>query len=91
MVYCIFWGSQVIIFKNNVFLSLKIDLVLANSADPDEMPHYAAFHLGLHYLPKYPSSWPKLAYAFFVHNSLIRSYLQAGLTLRLAVVAICCK
>ena len=26
---------------------------LANSADPDEMPHYAAFHLGLHYLPKY--------------------------------------
>ena len=23
---------------------------LANSEDPDEMPHYAAFHLGLHYL-----------------------------------------
>ena len=23
---------------------------LANSEDPDEMPHHAAFHLGLHYL-----------------------------------------
>ena len=33
---------------------LKIDFVLANSADPDEMPHYAAFHLGLHCLPRYP-------------------------------------
>ena len=27
--------------------------VIANSADPDEMPHYAAFHLGLHCLLKY--------------------------------------
>ena len=36
-----------------VFLSLKIDLILANSVDPDEMPHYAAFHLGLHCLLKY--------------------------------------
>ena len=27
--------------------------VEANSADPDEMQHYAAFHLGLHCLPKY--------------------------------------
>ena len=25
--------------------------ILANSADPDEMPHHAAFHLGLHCLP----------------------------------------
>ena len=29
-------------------------LILANSADPDEMQHNAAFHLGLHCLPKYP-------------------------------------
>ena len=29
-------------------------MILANSADPDEMQHYAAFHLGLHCLPKYP-------------------------------------
>ena len=32
--------------KNNGFLSLKIDFVLANSADPDEMLHYAAFSSG---------------------------------------------
>ena len=25
-------------------------LTLKNSVDPDEMPHYVAFHLGLHYL-----------------------------------------
>ena len=39
--------------KNISFLSLKIDFDLANSADPDEIPHnadYAAFHLGLHCL-----------------------------------------
>ena len=35
------------------FLSLKIHFVLANSADPDEMQHYVAFHQGLHCLPKY--------------------------------------
>ena len=28
---------------------------VTNSVDPDEMPHYAAFHLGLHCLPEYPS------------------------------------
>ena len=46
-------GSQVTIKKKIVFLSLKIGFVLANSADPDEMLHYAAFYLGLHCLPKY--------------------------------------
>ena len=35
--------------KNMVFSSLMIDFVKANSADPDEMPHFVAFHLGLHY------------------------------------------
>ena len=34
------------------FLLLKIGLILANCADPDEMPHDAAFHLSLHCLPK---------------------------------------
>ena len=34
--------------------SLKVVLIIANSVDPDEMQHYAAFHLGLHCLPKYP-------------------------------------
>ena len=36
-----------------VFLSLKIDFVLANSVD-DKMLHKMAFHLGLHCLSKYP-------------------------------------
>ena len=35
------------------FLSLKIVIALANSVGPDEMLHNAAFHLGLHCLPKY--------------------------------------
>ena len=34
--------------------ALKILFIIANSADTDEMPHYAAFHLGLCCLPKYP-------------------------------------
>ena len=38
----------------DVFLSLKVVLILANIADPDEMQHYAAFHLGLQSLQKYP-------------------------------------
>ena len=32
---------------------MEVALNLANSADPDHMQHYAAFHLGLHCLPKY--------------------------------------
>ena len=36
-----------------LFLSLKINFQLANSADPDEMLDGAAFHLGLHCLQKY--------------------------------------
>ena len=33
---------------------LKIGFDLSNSADPDELPHYATFHLDLRCLPKYP-------------------------------------
>ena len=40
-------------FQNyEVFMSQKIVFVLANSADPDEMPHNAAFHQGLNFLLK---------------------------------------
>ena len=34
-------------FQNNYCISLKIDLVLANSAYPDEILPYVAFHVGL--------------------------------------------
>ena len=34
-------------------MSLNIVFICANSADLDEMPAYAAFHLGIHCLPKY--------------------------------------
>ena len=36
--------------NKTVFPSEKIDFVLANISDPDEMPHHATFHLGLHCL-----------------------------------------
>ena len=52
MVHCIY--MKVIIKKNIVFLSLKTDFVLGNSADPDEMPNYVSFHLSLRSLPKVP-------------------------------------
>ena len=49
-----FKGSQVEFSIFDVLLSLKVVLILANSAEADEMQHFAAFHLGLHCLPKYP-------------------------------------
>ena len=49
--------SIVIISIKNAFLSLNIDFVFPNSADPDKIPHYAAFHLGLHCLLKYTYLW----------------------------------
>ena len=45
-------GSEVIISQKYIF-SVKIDFVLANSADPDEMQHYTVFHLGIQCLLKY--------------------------------------
>ena len=45
-----------------VFLSLEIDFVLENSADPDEMAHHAAFYQGLTCLPKYPFSGVRFCY-----------------------------
>ena len=39
-------------FPNKYVLqSLSIALIIANSADPDEMQHYAAFHFGHHCFP----------------------------------------
>ena len=39
--------------------------ILANSEDPDEMPHYAAFHLGLHCLLRLKRSSGKEIQSFF--------------------------
>ena len=50
---CTLSGHRKKFLNVNVFLSLKIVLISANSVDSDEMQHYAAFHLGLHCLPKY--------------------------------------
>ena len=47
-------GSHVIFSKKYGISSLKIDFVLAKSADPDERLLLAAFHLGLHCSQKYP-------------------------------------
>ena len=46
--------GHILKFPNKkLFLSLKIVFVIANSENPDEMLHKAAFHLGLHCLSKY--------------------------------------
>ena len=47
-------GVKAILFWITVyFCPWKFDLILANSADPDEMQHHAAFHMG-HHLAKVP-------------------------------------
>ena len=43
--------------NNCVSKFLKIGLSSAKIVDPDEMQHYAVFHLGLHYLQKYMYSF----------------------------------
>ena len=53
MVHCLHRGVTGYNFPKYYIFSLKIEFVLANSADPDEMPHKAAFHLGLQCLSKY--------------------------------------
>ena len=53
MIHCKYWGVTDYNFLNNVFISQETYFVLANSADPDEMPHHVVFHLGIHCLLKY--------------------------------------
>ena len=49
---------------------MKVVFTLTNGVDPDEMPHYAASHLGLHYLPKYKFRGLQYTKGFI----LVRSY-----------------
>ena len=53
---------QAVTVNYDVCLSMKIVFILANSADPDEIQHYAAFHLDLHCLPKYMYSFRDFQY-----------------------------
>ena len=54
MVHCIYLGITGYGLKINiVFQSTRLVLFL-NDADPDEITQYAAFHLGLRCLQKYP-------------------------------------
>ena len=49
-----FDGSKVEFLYYDVLNCVTKDcFILENCADPDEMPHYAAFHLCFHCLPKY--------------------------------------
>ena len=63
-----------------------MDFFLANSADPDEMPHNAAFHLGLHCLQKYWFSGyqsfkglKECGTVFYVIKSFIQSFQEKDL------------
>ena len=46
-------GDRLKFSKNIVFFCLNIYFTFTNSVEPDELQHYAAFHLGLHCLQKY--------------------------------------
>ena len=48
-----FKGLRVKIFVKRCISVPEIVFILANSADPDEMAPYVAFHVGLHCLPKF--------------------------------------
>ena len=54
IIHYIFKGVTGRTFPNDYELqSSEMVFTIANIAGPDEMPHIAAFHLGLHCLPKY--------------------------------------
>ena len=50
--------SEYLSFK--IFLSMKIVFILAISIDPDEIPHYVAFHLCIQCFPKSPLPVPRM-------------------------------
>ena len=72
--------------KHKCFLTHWLTITLADSADPDEMPHKVAFHQGLHCLLRYKQSPGTEIYRFIeisvhepfqngqVHNCCINMY-----------------
>ena len=59
-----------------MFFPLKVVLILANSADPDEMQHYAAFHQGLYCLPRSKQPSGKEIH----HNLIMLHFIRASWT-----------
>ena len=53
IVHCTFIGVSGYNFKKILHFLSEDLFYFSNSVDPDEMPHDAAFHLGLHCLQKY--------------------------------------
>ena len=67
-------GSQVTISQKSSISLSKYHFVLANSAGPDKMMHYVAFHLGPHFLPKYTLRGfrsTKCKYVNYVQNCVL--------------------
>ena len=54
------------------------DFISENSADPDEMPPTAEFHLGLQCLPKYLSSVSRMKMVIYISSSLNTPQLLTG-------------
>ena len=64
-------------FPNNyILLSMAIAFILANSVGPDEMPHFAAFHLGLCCLQKQPFRISSIQEANIDDGSLISKFVN---------------
>ena len=55
--------------------------MLANSAEPDEMQHYAAFHLGLYCLPRGVSTIQRVKHCYFFLKHGYQDGRQNGLCL----------
>ena len=72
------------------FIFLKLSLTLTNSVDPDEMQHYAAFHLGLYCLQKYSfRGFTNMKGKFLISLPKLHWELgSGGLTMRIHIWAI---
>ena len=77
---CMLWGHRLQFPTKIELLSLEIVLILANSVDPDEMPHYAAFHLGLHCLPKYPFRGFKCTKGQLINRKILITPISRGMS-----------
>ena len=64
-----------------ILISADPDDILnsANSVDPGEIQHHAAFHLGLHCMPKYPfSGFQYTMFSQLLQLNLVRRFSHVG-------------